>query len=393
MSAKRFIFLLLTITLLTGGSPRRPVVVVNGTLQQTASADYVSTVGGLTTTATAASTGDVQTATETVSSRLTNQGQSVRASTLTIATWASGQTLSDWNPAGLSTAYTISMEQSSGTTNISGILAQPVGTEIVLYCRESSVGGIILQYDTGTVANQIVLPGGASFGFPWQITPGSSVTLRYGGSNWQFVSAGTTFFPYINIKYGAQLGGTTSVGALTYSPQADASTGTVNDFGINSTTTTVLWSGVGSATYTGMTGGADGRTLCVINSSSGQSLTLSNLNGGSLGPRQLQNKGNSDAVLVGAGSAACYIYDGTPYNLWRMTSMVSPQNNAPATYTSSKNRGSITLTAGTGTGTVQAGSVCTCTDATAVAAVKCAVSSTTLTATGTGTDAISYLCF
>lgn len=373
------------------GTGRRPLVIVNGQTQQIQAADYVSTVGGLTTNATGASTGDIQTTTETASTTLTVAGQFATSGTLTITTWTTGQTLNDWAPTGLATANVISVQQSSGTTNITGIAAQPTGTEITIYNREASVGTINLQYETGSSApNQLVLPGAAALGFPWEIQPGASLKLRYGGSNWQFVSSGTTLFPYLQTHYGALLQGSTQLNKVLYQPQLDTSTGTVNDFVFFSTTTVLVWSGSSDATFTGMIGGGDGRIACVINASSGHVLTLANLNGGSIGQHQYQNIGDADAVLTGGGSFACYIYDGTTD--WRMSAFGSTTLGAATSFTSSKNKGTITL-GGAGTATVNSGAICTCTDTTAANAFKCSVSGTTLTATGTGTDVIAYLCF
>jgi hypothetical protein len=288
----------------------------------------------------------------------------------------------------------ISVEQSSNTTHITGIAAQPTGTEITICNRETSVGVVKLDYETGsTSANQIVLPGAASFGFPWEIQPGACLKLRYGGSNWMFISSGTSLLPYIHVRNGADLDGSTTVNQLKYTPQIDTSTGTVDNFVLFSTTTAIVWGGAGDATFTGMIGGGDGRMACIINASSGKTLTLANMSGSSSHP--YQNIDNKDSPLVGAGSFACYIYDATASPApWRMYSWGSSTNPAATSFTSSKNKGTITLSTGTGTATVNAGAICTCQDTSGTPTlVSCAVSSTTLTATGTGTDAIAYLCF
>lgn len=373
------------------GTGRRPLVIINGVTSQLPSADYISTVGGITTTATAAGSGDVQTATETVSSRFVDQGQLTASNTLTIATWTGSQTLSDWNPTGLSTAFVISMEQSSGSTQIDGIAAQPAGTLLTLYNRETSLGTIILSYETGTPGNQLVLPGAPVGGFPWKIQPGASLTIQYSGTAWHFYSSGTYEFPVIQADFAANLIGPTQVGQLKYTVQYDTSTGTQDPFVLFNSTTVVVWAGASDATFDGMLGNADGHHVVIINTSLGHTLTLANLTG-TTSTLDYQNFGNVDAKVVGPGSYATYDYVTTPGN-WQMTSFGSLVNAGAVTYTSSKNRGTIALAGGTGTATVTAGSVCTCTDTTGANAVGCAVSTTTLTATGTGTDVIAYLCF
>lgn len=365
----------------SAGNPHRPLVIVNGQTQQIQPTDYIQSTGGISANSTPATgSGDIEGTTETVSSQLTAGGQFITAGTLTITAWSTGQTLNDWNPTGLATANVISVQQTSGTTNITGIAAQPTGTEITIYNRETSLGSVVLEFETGsTSTNQFVLPGAAALGFNWTMMLGTSMTFRYGGSNWQLKSIGTFEFPYIQVDLGAHLGGGTTIDKLSLTTQADTSTGTVNAFVFFSTTTTLVWSGASAATFTGMIGGSEGRIAIVINASSGQTLTLANLNGGSLSQYQYQNFNGADAALVGNGSFAMYVWTN---GVWQMVSS-SPM----------RNKGTITLSSGSGTATVLSGLGCTCTDTTAANAVKCAVSSTTLTATGTGADVIQYLCF
>lgn len=284
--------------------------------------------------------------TATIGSAFVDQGQFTASNTLTIATWTTGQTLTDWNPPGLSTAYVISMEQSSGTTNIDGILAQPTGTEITLYNRETSVGAIVLQYETGTAGNQFVLPGAPAGGYPWTIQPGASIKIRYGGSNWQFVSSGTYAFPFLSSHFGSQLDGTTAIQQIRGLEQLDTSTGTQNDFTLFNSTTILEWAGASDATFTGMIGGGAGRIVIIMNTSNGHNLTLSNQNGGSSSQHQYLNTGLTDVTLVGSvtgvgsASSAIYIFDGTEL-IWHLIAYTTTTINAATTYTAPLTYGNI----------------------------------------------------
>lgn len=371
------------------GTGRKPLVLVGGTTEQIQAADYVQSVGGVTTNSTPAGTGDIETSTETVSTTLTAAGATATTGAITISTWSTGQTLSDWNPAGLATASRINVQQSSGTTVINGIVAQPTGTEITIYNAEGSVGLVKLAYETGTSANQFVLPTG---GFNWTIQGGGSIKIRYGGSNWQVVGTGTTEFPTITADNGATINGTLQVQQLRYQTQYDTTTGVQDPFVLFNSTTLLVWAGASDATFKGMYGNSDGHHVTVINTSSGHSLTFGNQDGTG-GTLDYQNLGNVDLTLSGLGSWATFDYVTVP-GCWQMTAFGSLNNAVPTSFSSTTNKGAITLSSGTGTATVNTGAVCTCTETTSSTnTFKCAVSGTTLTATGTGTDVIAYHCF
>src|SRR5690606_23453931 len=104
-------------------------------------------------------------------------------------------------------------------------------------------------------------------------------------------------------------------------------------------------------------------------------LTIAHMDAGSGDGKRFRNPGAVNIVLKGgdAAASATYMCDGvTP--TWRLMSFQSTSNAIPTSFTSSTNRGTITLVAGTGTATVTSGAVCTCTDTTAANPVQCAVS-------------------
>lgn len=356
---------------------RRPLVIVNGVTQQLALTDYLSTVGGLTTNATAASAGDIQTTTATVSTTFKAAGQVQRTGVIS-PTLAASQ--DNYNPAGLATASTINAAASVNSV-VTGLAAQATGTEILF--RNASVYAITLAGLSGSSSssNQFDFFEGSITLQPYQ-----TILLRYTGSKWVGVAHGSgTSFALPNITASSVL----TLGQIRPAVNNITTTGTQDDINVGNTTI-VTYAGVGTATFTGFLGGTVGRPL-IIQNLSGSALTLAHATGSAAG-RQLTNPGGINVVLAPTTGVAAYVYE-TATGSWSLVFVSGTTNSVPTLFTSTKNKGSITLAAGTGTATVAAGSVCTCSDTTANASVQCAVSSTTLTATGTGTDVIAYLCF
>lgn len=372
----------------TYAAARRPLVIISGVTQQLPTADWISTIGGLTTNATAPSAGEVETTTLTASGVITgggvtNTGQMIRSGTISPTLGASE---SNWNPTGLATASTINATL-TGATTITGLAAQPTGTEILLR-NASDVYELLLAGNSGASSseNQFDLLVGS---FPMQ--PHQTILLRYTGSKWVGVAhGGGTYMGVPNFFVSSVL----TAGQVRLAVTDITTTGTQHDIAPGNATV-VTYSGGGTATLTGFLGGSTGRPL-IIQNLSNNALTLAH-NTGSVVGRRLVNPGGVDVVLPAvsavdaSAAAAVYVYlSGTN---WALVGTIGTTNSIPTTFGSTKNRGTITLSGGTGTATVTSGAVCTCTDTTATNVVQCAVSSTTLTATGTTTDVISYLCF
>lgn len=369
---------------------RRPLVIVNGVTQQIASVDYVSTVGGLSTNATAGAAGDIQTTTMTSSGIATVGGETNTAQTRRTGkitpTLAASQ--NNWNPTGLATASYIDAVLTANSS-ISGIVAQPDGTEIVLRNSSGSFTLSLNDQNAGsTAANR----------FDLLVTPileiYQSATLRYNGttSRWNIVGSGGAY----GVSFPSVTASTILVaGLVRLAEQTNTTTGTQNDIGLNNTAV-FQWNGATASTLTGFTGvpgGSFGAPLFIQNLSNAD-LTLAH--GTGTANRQLLNPGGVDIVLEGVtngGGPAGALYISVPTGNWYLVATTSSRVTIPTKFTSTKNTGTIALTLGTGTATVRSGAICVCTDTTANLSVSCAVATTTLTATGTASDVIAYHCF
>lgn len=319
------------------GTGRRPVVIIAGVTQQLPTTDYISSVGGVTANATAASTGDVEATTETVSTTFTEQGQVSFSGSIAPITFT-GTQVDNYAPTGLATTYVIDQSVSSDT-NITGLLAQPTGTQIDFRNLASSSGTLTFKTASGSsiATNRFTMSGAVD----WKLPPGCSILFRYTGSDWRMIALITTDYP--SLKTDGALtanGGASIVGgatadsftaqALLGTTQASSSIGTQNDFAINASTTILRWTGASLVTFTGFTGGASGRLLIVINASGTQTLRLANLTTSSAG-NQLINIASKDINLVGVNAAALYEYDGTASE-WRMLSVFSTTIDYAITY-------------------------------------------------------------
>jgi len=362
------------------GTGRRPLVIVSGTTEQLPTADYISTVGGLTTNGTAASSGDIESTTATISTTFNTQGAIVRTGVITPSAFT-GVQQDDYNPPGLSTASEIDITVNSNTT-LTGITAQATGFILTIRNMGANVITFSNESTSSLAANRF------NFGASQLIGSGSTLVLRYSGSDWRTIA----WTPGVTANFNnITPTGVSQITQLRYVVTLSATTGTSDN--IANTNNIYRYTGTGgNATYTGFASGSDGRFLIVQNQNgSGRTLTLANQNAGSTASNQLLCFGSTD-ITLSDGGAATFMYN-TARGLWIMTSLSTNTVGGAIQFTSSQNRGTITLSGGTGTATVQTGTVCTCTDTTANASVQCAVTSTTLTATGTGTDVIAYLCF
>jgi hypothetical protein len=356
------------------GTARRPLVVINGNTQQIPTADYISTVGGLSTNATAAAAGEIQTTTATVSTQFTTAGQVRQTGRIIPATLTGNE--NNWNPAGLSTASIIDV-QGDNYHVINGLVAQPTGTVITIRNVGPYTLGLTALAGAADPANQFDLL------FTQYLQQYQSLTLLYGGSNWVPLGTGGNILEIASLTI--DQGMVTpfldfQVTTLSTPGQSDD----VNSFG------SFQYDGLGDATVTGFLQRSNGSSKWVQNVSA-SNLTLASNDGGSLAGNQIEIPGGDDLVL-GPNCNALLTYN-YPATAWTLTGYGCDSVTIPTSFTNTKNRGTITLVAGSGTATVKSGTVCTCTDTTAVAAVRCAVAGTTLTATGTGTDVIAYHCF
>lgn len=352
---------------------RRPLVIISGQTQQLPTTDYLSTIGGLTTNATAATTGNIQTTTLTASSGITNAGQTIRSGVITPTLGASE---SNYNPAGLATASQIDCTLTENTI-LTGLMAQPIGTEIVIR-NTSPAYTLQIANDSGSsdAANQFDTIAIIT------LQPYQTLTVRYTGSRWTGVGWGGSALgsvPFFDITHVANFGQTI------FTPVTITDTGTTDTLATGYAAV-VHYTGVGAATFNGTYTNAPGKFL-IIQNQSGYSLTIKHNTGSLGGGYRFYNKGERDLVLppadIGSGAAAAiYVFGSGGGAGHYLVATTEPMSS----------HGTITLAVGTGTATVLSGEICTCTDTTAANVVQCAVSSTTLTATGTGTDVIAYTC-
>ncbi len=357
---------------------RRPLVIINGSTQQLPIADYISSVGGITTSATAAAAGDIQTTTITSTGvgtigGVTNTAQTRRTGVINVSLTES---TSNWSPAGLATASLINVTPTNAWA-LTGLVAQPAGTEIVL--RNQGPYAILLSdlHGASLAANQFD-------NGEFTLTLGSRqiVTLRHNGTNWVTMGTSGQFLSVTSLSASLSLE-TAGLRLTTTNWTATGISHDVNSF------VAFQYDGAGDATVTGFLGGTQGQPKFVQNVSA-FNLTLANETGSAAG-RQIKLPGSVNLVL--APRCGALLTFETSQSYWQLQGYACDRISMPTTFTSTKNRGTITLVAGTGTATVLSGAVCTCSDTTATNAVRCAVAATTLTATGTGTDVIAYLCF
>ena len=107
-----------------------------------------------------------------------------------------GSSANDYAPTGLGTTFVIDQSVTSPTA-ITGLLAQPTGTQIDFRNVASSTSALTFVDESGSslAANQFALPGAVN----WILKPGSSLLFRYNGSNWRLISAVTTDLPVLTV--------------------------------------------------------------------------------------------------------------------------------------------------------------------------------------------------
>jgi hypothetical protein len=115
----------------------------------------------------------------------------------------SGGVVVDYNPPGLSTAYTLYITP-TGTVDLTGLLAQQSGREIQL-CNVGATNIIIYpENGNSSPANRFNLPAGVA-STPWTLIGGDAAscgTFWYNGliSRWQLKSWGSNTFPGLALQ-------------------------------------------------------------------------------------------------------------------------------------------------------------------------------------------------
>jgi hypothetical protein len=273
--------------------------------------------------------------------------------------------VNDYNPAGLATASMIRQDLTITTANITGIVAQPPGTLLAVHnIRPSSMRwiGIIHESGSSAAANRFNLPNHRT----WWIPPLGTMVFLYDGtiSRWVLWSFATCNFPADDsfgsaaitvgppaehlglIREAAQTlglnsGGTArvriaSTGADPNAFQYQSDTffnalgqfrwasdqaigplsGTINNQTINSSTITARITTGGATTITGLTGGASGRMVTIVNAGA-DNITLNNEDAGSAVGNRLAL---STASFVLAPNAACQLWYDATSSRWRKLS-------------------------------------------------------------------------
>jgi len=139
----------------------------------------------------------------TIPGFLAAAGQFVLSGTISPTAFA-GTRVDNYNPTGLSTTYTIQQNVTSATT-ITGLTAQPAGTEINFRNTGASAALTFSNADTNSLAaNRFSLPGGVN----WILPAGSSLLLRYSSAGvWRLVASSTTDLPTLNVDSGFSVAG------------------------------------------------------------------------------------------------------------------------------------------------------------------------------------------
>jgi len=120
-------------------------------------------------------------------------------------------------------------------------------------------------------------------------------------------------------------GGVTTIGQLIGTVQADTSTGTTTDFSLNATTTTITWNGASSATWNGITGGAAGRRISIINISNGaNTLTIGNESGTTANRTRLAGATNLVLTTQSNGSAGVILEYSSALSRWMEIARTNP---------------------------------------------------------------------
>lgn len=284
----------------------------------------------------------------------------------TIITPASlGSDQNNYNPTGLAGA-TIIRQDVSGGVELRGLVAQPPNTIITICNIHSSASPeylvIMHEHGSATAANRFTLPAGND----WYIPPGGAETFIYDAttSRWLMLSfAGNNFpessasgGPGVTVGYPVELVGLRRESSQVIAMQAGASarqtwdgsgsdprpvtlptvsywqqssqmrwsavqaigalSGTVDNQSISDTTLTARITTSAPVVLTGMTGGAAGRVITIVNASA-NTITINSEGAGSTAANRFLL--STAAVVIAAEGTAQFWYD-TTNSRWRRLS-------------------------------------------------------------------------
>jgi len=121
-----------------------------------------------------------------------------------------GTRVDNYNPGGLATTYVIDQVVTSATV-ITGLTAQVSGTQIDFRNSSTSTGTLTFSNaDANSLAaNRFAMPGAVN----WIVPAGSSLLLRYTGSDWRVIASATTDLPILTVDGNAAVGGTLTADA------------------------------------------------------------------------------------------------------------------------------------------------------------------------------------
>lgn len=135
------------------------------------------------------------------------------------------------------------------------------------------------------------------------------------GASYGFLTSATTFGGDISGLYNAIVVDKASQDFALTADVTITDTGTLNDYSLAATTTIVRWNGSTGLTWTGATGGADGRLLIILNVTAAQTLILSHDSASSSAANRFMLP-NDTSLSMSKDSGAIFWYDSTS-SRWR----------------------------------------------------------------------------
>jgi hypothetical protein len=243
------------------------------------------------------------------------------------------------NDIALNAGVSVFRYTGNNTATLTGFTGGVDGRLLYLINAATSNFTLTLGHQTGSAsANQIngILSNSISISF------GGGALLRYeaAAAKWRVINVSTNnFFSSITSGGVTTFGANSfSSGATTFnhtlniaSEQADTSTGTVNDFALTSSVSVLRWNGASPLTLTGITGGANGRLLIIVNESAANALGLNNESASSTAANRIVAF-NSASQVVTPGGTVILRYDGTA-SRWRLLSVSTSTVSSSMTFT------------------------------------------------------------
>lgn len=167
-------------------------------------------------------------------------------------------------------------------------------------------------------------------------TPANPLALSIGGAS---CSAGQA----MTALGGSGVGTCSNISTAGVSTQVSTSTGTLNDFSLSSGTTTLVFTNAAGATINGITGGADGRVLFVVNNTGSAILTFAHEAGGSTTSNRIAGVASSNWI-ANINSVTALVYRGTQARWMLVKDYEFPQINVA---TNANITGNVNAAAGT----------------------------------------------